>query len=127
MTTQKPLGLKTRWLFTAAGDISATPAVVGGSVYVPDWGGRQWKLDEKTGAVIWSRSISEYTGVVGSVSRVTPAVVGDRLILGALSPGHVMAVNKDTGELLWKTGVDSHPATVITQSPVVFGGRVYVG
>jgi polyvinyl alcohol dehydrogenase (cytochrome) len=119
-------GLTPRWVFTAAGDISATPAVVAGSVYVPDWGGRLWKLDEKTGAVIWSRSLSEYTGVAGSLSRVTPAVVGDRLILGTLS-GDVMAVDKNTGELLWKTEVDSHFAAVITQSPVVFGGRVYVG
>jgi polyvinyl alcohol dehydrogenase (cytochrome) len=119
--------LKTRWVFTATGDISATPAVVAGSVYVPDWGGRLWKLEEKTGAVLWSRSISEYTGVPGSVSRVTPAVVGERLLIGSLSGAYVMAVDKNTGALLWKTRVDPHPAALITQSPVVLGGRVYVG
>jgi hypothetical protein len=31
--------LAVKWTFDAAGDISATPAVVGGEVYVPDWGG----------------------------------------------------------------------------------------
>jgi polyvinyl alcohol dehydrogenase (cytochrome) len=119
--------LTPKWVFTAAGDISATPAVAGGAVYVPDWGGRLWKLDERTGQVVWSRSISEYTGVPGSVSRVTPAVVGERLILGTQNDGLMLAVDKNTGALLWKTQVDPHPAAFITQSPIVHGDRVYVG
>src|ERR1700749_94670 len=31
--------LTTKWTFTTAGAVSATPAVVGGDVYFPDWGG----------------------------------------------------------------------------------------
>jgi len=38
-----------------------------------------------------------------------------------------MAINKDTGELIWKTKLDAHPAAIITQSPVIYGNRVYVG
>jgi polyvinyl alcohol dehydrogenase (cytochrome) len=120
-------GLTPRWVFTATGDISATPAVAGGAVYVPDWGGRLWKLDAGTGEVRWSRTISSYTGMPGAVSRVSPAVAGDRVIIGDQVGAHLMAIDKETGNLLWRTKVDPHPAAVITQSPVVFGGRVYVG
>src|SRR5258708_8303329 len=37
------LGVK--WTYDAAGDVSATPTVVGGGVYVPDWGGNINRLD----------------------------------------------------------------------------------
>src|SRR5438132_8919382 len=46
--------LAPKWVAMTAGDISATPAVVNGAVYVGDFGGMLWKLDAETGAVIWS-------------------------------------------------------------------------
>src|SRR5579871_3365578 len=39
ITTATVSKLKVKWTFTGAGDISATPAVVDGQIYVPDWGG----------------------------------------------------------------------------------------
>jgi polyvinyl alcohol dehydrogenase (cytochrome) len=120
-------GLAPRWVFSAAGAISATPAVESGAVYFPDWGGQLWKLEAQTGQVLWSHGVSEYTGLPGSVSRVTPAVAGNRLIIGSQQGAYLIALDKHTGNLLWKTQVDSHPAAIITQSPIVFGGRAYVG
>ncbi|GAC1350908.1 MAG: hypothetical protein NVSMB27_37960 [Ktedonobacteraceae bacterium] len=38
-----------------------------------------------------------------------------------------MAVNADTGSLIWITQLDSHPVARITQSPIVYGNTVYVG
>ena len=50
--------LKVKWTFTAAGDISATPAVVGGQLYVPDWGGmlQSHRCEER--AVVWSKDVA---------------------------------------------------------------------
>jgi polyvinyl alcohol dehydrogenase (cytochrome) len=39
----------------------------------------------------------------------------------------MLAFDKQTGALLWKTKLDDHPAAIITQSATVFDGRVYVG
>ena len=36
--------LTPRWTLTTAGAISATPAVDGGVVYVPDYGGKLWAV-----------------------------------------------------------------------------------
>jgi len=40
---------------------------------------------------------------------------------------NVMAVDRKTGSLRWITQVESHAAAVITGSPVVFDGVVYIG
>jgi polyvinyl alcohol dehydrogenase (cytochrome) len=118
--------LYVKWVFTAEGDVSATPAVDGAAVYFPDWGGWLHKVDAATGARIWSRRISEYTGVPDSRSRNTPAIYGNTLFLGTLN-ADFLAIDARTGDLLWKTHPESHPTAVITQSPIVFGDRVYVG
>jgi polyvinyl alcohol dehydrogenase (cytochrome) len=99
--------LALRWTLTAAGAISATPIVDDGAVYVPDYGGKLWAVAAGSGRVLWSRDISSYTGVTGDVSRTSPAVYGDELILGdgwILSPGtsgaHVFAVDRRTSKLV---------------------------
>jgi polyvinyl alcohol dehydrogenase (cytochrome) len=87
-----------------------------------------------TGQVIWSQKISAYDGAPNAISRVSPAVHGDDLILGDIAdPGavhqgaNVMAVDRHTGKVQWITQVESYPATTIAGSPVVLRDRVYVG
>ncbi|PJE95798.1 hypothetical protein CUT44_21320 [Streptomyces carminius] len=117
--------LAVKWTATTEGDVSATPAVVDGAVYYPDWGGRFWKVDAETGEVIWSRSVAEYTGVEGAVSRSSPAVVGDTVFIGTQQGAQLLAVDTATGDLRWNTPVDDHPRAILTQSPTVYDGVVY--
>ena len=123
--------LTERWHLVTGGDVSATPAVDGQRVYAPDWAGNLYAVDRRSGSVDWQRTISSYTGVPNDKARVTPAVTQDRLVLGNQGPfgggGMVFAVDKNTGDLLWKTQLDDHPAAIITQSATVFDGVVYVG
>jgi polyvinyl alcohol dehydrogenase (cytochrome) len=124
--------LAVKWVFQTGGDVSATPSVDGESVYFPDWGGNLFSLDRGTGAANWSRQVSEYTGVGGDFSRNTPAIHANMLILGGqggrmLQGATLFAVDKSTGDLIWSTQLDAHPAAIVTQSPVVFGNKVYVG
>ena len=41
--------MTTKWTFTTGGDVSATPTVEDGALYVPDWGGNLFKIDAITG------------------------------------------------------------------------------
>ena len=119
-----------KWVFTTGSDVSATPTVAGNTVYFPDWAGNLYAVRANDGQLLWSRKISDYNSRPGSLSRVSPAIVGDQLILGDNKSGdgaHVMAVDRKTGALRWITDVDSHPAAIITGSPVVHGSTVYVG
>jgi polyvinyl alcohol dehydrogenase (cytochrome) len=124
-------GLIVKWVVETGGDVSATPAVDSDTVYFPDWAGNLYALDKLTGALKWQASIPALTGIHGDKARVTPAVTEDKLIIGNQGSfgggGKVMAFNKFTGELIWSTQTDTHPAAIITQSPTVFDGRVYVG
>src|ERR1700731_3161506 len=127
-------GLAPKWVFTTGGDVSATPTVDGDAVYFPDWGGNLFAVQKDSGRLIWSHKISDYDGVTGAFSRVSPALDHAQLIIGdILSPNethagsNVIAVDRKTGALRWIKQMESHPAAIITGSPVVFDGVVYIG
>jgi polyvinyl alcohol dehydrogenase (cytochrome) len=124
--------LAVQWAVTTGGNVSATPAVEGKFIYFPDWAGNLFKVDSKTGLVVWQHQISTYVGPLGNFSRTTPAIHGDLLIFGdqagrQFAGANVMAVDKNTGELVWVNHLGEHPAAIITQSATVHGDAVYVG
>ncbi len=125
-----------KWQFPTAGGVSATPAVDAQNIYAPDFAGNLYAVSRATGQLVWSHKISDYTGLAGDFARTTPVITGNTLIFGdqagrignPVGPGaYVVAVNATTGNLLWKTLVDTHPFAMVTQSAVVSGGSVYVG
>jgi polyvinyl alcohol dehydrogenase (cytochrome) len=128
-------GLEVKWVLTTGGDVSATPAVDGDTVYAPDWAGNLYAVDKVTGVVKWTASISAASGVPFDKVRATPAVTDDKVIVGTQGSilagggpgGQVIAFDKFTGQPLWRTLVDPHFASIITQSATVFDGRVFVG
>jgi len=126
--------LTARWTFTTGGDVSATPTVAGNAVYFPDWSGNLFAVRATDGELLWSKQIADYNGQPGSISRVSPAIFEDELIIGdnvsasVLHNGaHVMGIDRASGALRWITQVDAHPAAIITGSPVFNGTTVYVG
>jgi len=120
--------LKVKWMYTTHGDVSATAAIVGGAAYFPDWGGYIHKVDVKTGARIWERKLSDYPGEPANArSRTGPAVVDGVVYIGDQNGGNLLALDARTGDLLWRTKINPHPFAIITQSPIVHGGVVFVG
>src|SRR2546430_7598097 len=71
-----------KWVFTTGSDVSATPTVAGNAVYFPDWAGNLYAVRADTGKLLWSHTIADYNGRPGSVSRVSPAIYNDELIIG---------------------------------------------
>jgi polyvinyl alcohol dehydrogenase (cytochrome) len=124
------LGIK--WFFETEGDVWATPAVDDTTVYVPDASGNLFAVDRSSGELTWRRRIDEITDVPGVVARATPTIDGDVLYLGdqggRFNQGATFfALNKRTGETIWKTKIDEQPIARVTQSAVVHGDRIYVG
>ncbi len=127
--------LKPAWTFKTLGPVSATPMVADGDVYFPDWGGGLYKIDARTGKLLWSRKISQYTGTPDAVSRTTPVLADGVLVVAEQPAGFgaahdnsfLLGVDSQTGDLRWKATLNSHPATIFTQSPVVYRGVVYIG
>src|SRR3954452_9912877 len=155
ITADNAGSLKPAWAASLGGDISATPAVVDGVAYVPDWGGKLSAVDTKTGAIIWQASVATLanasTALVEDVgtqtvvpdtvnpvlSRTSPAVSGNAVVIGTQTmrsnDGSVgdgatlLAVDKSTGQLLWRHKLDNHPLSIDSQSPTISNGVVYVG
>jgi polyvinyl alcohol dehydrogenase (cytochrome) len=124
-------GLTVKWAFTTAGDVSATPAVDGSTVYFPDWAGNLYAVDRKTGQLVWSTTIAAATGIPNDKARATPVVFDGKVIVGTLGPfgggGKLIAFDKNTGAVQWVTQLDSHFAAIVTQSATVHDRTVYVG
>src|SRR6478735_3358043 len=103
-------------------------------------GGKLRVLDQSTGHEIWSRSILGYSHcLVHNFARTTPVLAGNLLVFGDArnAPSSLLdigsggatlyAVDKDNGDLKWKTTLDDHPLAVVTQSPVVYDGKIFIG
>ena len=114
--------LKLKWAFGFPGVTTAfgTPTVFEGRVLVGAADGAVYSLDARSGCTYWV-----YNALAGV--RVAPLVATDgrSAFFGDLK-GNVYAVNAATGTLLWKTRADEHPLAVITGSPKLDGGRLYV-
>jgi polyvinyl alcohol dehydrogenase (cytochrome) len=119
--------LSVKWTYTSHGDVSATPTVVGGAVYFPDWGGYLDKVNAATGQLIWAHQISDYDGIAGSDSRTSPAYEDGVVYIADRVGANLIAVSAATGDLIWIKQLETHPAAVVTESPSVYDGVVYEG
>jgi len=133
--------LQLKWTLNTDGDVTANPAVEGDFLYFPDSKGALYKVNKRTGVVVWKYPVARYTGIAGDFARATPAIAGNALILGNQSgkflgsrfgqpdpqPARVFAVDKDTGAPLWSTQVDATALSFVTHSAVVAKGQAFVG
>src|SRR5215468_7009610 len=137
----------------AQGSISSTPAVDGRFLYFNDMSGFLTKLDRFSGKPVWRRNYVNDLSAPGFVvkgSRNTPYVKGDLLIVGSnmglpdrlcrLTPGAtpsalgcasgdgaiVLAIDKNTGQVVWRAKADTHPSSKITGSISGSGDKIFV-
>lgn len=124
--------LAVKWVWEAAGDLPAMPAFDADSLYIGDGGGKLSRVDRATGKTVWQVSVSALSGndksfsLISPITRSIPALAGDRLVIGTRD-GHAVAVSRKTGELLWRTRLDEHQATMVTGSATIHQGVVYIG
>jgi polyvinyl alcohol dehydrogenase (cytochrome) len=116
--------LKVKWVFAYPGNVAdGQPIVAGGAVFVGNRAGRVFALDAATGCTRWT-FLAE-SGVHAAVS-VGPGTSGALVAYVTTENGFVHALDAATGKPLWTTRVEDHPATRLTGSPTLYGGRLYV-
>lgn len=118
--------LSLRWTHALHQKAVASPLVVGGSVYVETHEGDVIALDAATGEQRWRVH-------VGNDVRMTPALVGDRLLVGIYGSigrpnekprgASFVALSAATGALLWRTPLPG----LVRSEPVILGSTVYEG
>src|SRR5262249_26969919 len=137
---------------SAQGSISSTPAVDGRFLYFNDMSGFLTKLNRFTGQLVWRKNyVNDLSapGFVAKGSRNSPHITGDLLIVGSnlglpdrlclLTGGTpsalgcasgdgaiIFAVNKHTGNVVWRAKADAHPSSKITGSISGHGDVIFV-
>ena len=115
--------LKLKWAFAYPGMMAwGQPTVAGGRVFVSSSNGEVYALDAATGCTLWTFNA---TAPVRTALTIGKGPAGPVAFFGDMSGG-VYAVDADSGRRLWRIKADEHPATRITGSPVLDGGRLYV-
>src|SRR5215831_9526116 len=78
-------GLQVKWIFSTMDDVSATPSVDAAAnvLYFPDFSGHLYKVNASTGQASWTRDMTDYGLPDGIMSRTTPTIAGNTLIVGA--------------------------------------------
>jgi alcohol dehydrogenase (cytochrome c) len=131
LTTVNVKGLAPRWILqsSAPGKFEASPLVVNGIMYVAAQENLAYALDARTGRAIWKyqRQLPAKMSICcGHVNRGL-AILGDRLFMATLD-GHVIALDRKTGNLLWDTEAgDPRLGYTFTVAPLVVKKKVIVG
>jgi outer membrane protein assembly factor BamB len=121
-----PMNLTLGWKFQTNGAVVSSPAAAKGKIYIGSDDRNWYCLDANTGSKIWNFT-------TGYPIRSSPAVVNDRMYTGA-DDGFFYCLDANTGSQLWKTPAPGKPVPIMTgtfpqysSSPIVTGGKVYVG
>lgn len=100
------------------------PSIVGGRVFVGSDTGFVYSLDAKSGCVYWSFRAN---AGVRTAPTVGPGTASHPYLLyfGDIR-ANVYAINAESGALVWKDRLDTHPIARVTGAPKLTGGRLYV-
>ncbi|MFF4411385.1 PQQ-binding-like beta-propeller repeat protein [Streptosporangium sp. NPDC001559] len=122
--------LKLKWAFAFpknAGTPHSQPAVVGDTIYFGAPDGHFYARDARTGAAKWDFDLSTVgPASFRAVVQDGAAVSGGKVYFGD-GRGYFYALEQRTGKLAWARQIDTEVSSGVTSSPIVFGGRVYVG
>jgi outer membrane protein assembly factor BamB len=109
-----------RWADDFGTRIQAGPVVSNGHVFIATFGGDVAAVDAMDGHQIWKTN-------VGGFVRATPSIDGSVLIVAVYDPSSIIALDADTGAVLWQTKVASWGTTGVSRAePLITGGKVYV-
>jgi polyvinyl alcohol dehydrogenase (cytochrome) len=115
-----------RWAFNvgAVATVRSQPAVAAGRVFATSESGMVWALDLERGCVWWQRSL-DVPARSSVVLELDAKGAPRQLFVGDLT-GHVRALDATTGASTWSTKVDTHAAAIVTGTPQLHAGVLYV-
>jgi len=119
--------LKVRWAFGyRASYIYGQPTIVGDRLYASSSAGRVYSLDAKTGCTHWTFDAADAVRTAVSVVQLPETGDGRIATVFGDDTATVYALDANSGKLIWKKRLDSHPDARITGAPVFHDGRLYV-
>lgn len=111
------------------GAARSTPTIFAGKVYTISRTGTVCCLNESDGKLLWTKSLTkDFDGVPPQwFYSSSPFIDGDKLILVTGAKDHpVCAVNRNTGEMIWKSSIKDVAAYATPLTATIEGVRQYV-
>jgi glucose dehydrogenase len=118
--------LRVAWRFPIAavggyGAVTATPLVLGETIYLQDMESNVFALDRASGEIRWQRDYGMPTAGANGVA------VGYGLVFGAIGIGaETFALDAASGTEAWRVTLSANPAEFIFMQPLVYDNAVYV-
>ncbi len=113
LSTKSVQHLQQKWMYLTAGDVYATPVVVGDVVYAGDSSGTVYALTRR-GQLIWQ------TAVKGPITG--SALVTNRMLIVGDQSGYVYGLDRWAGRIIWSVRPNPNKYAAIYGSPVWVGG-----
>lgn len=120
--------------------VSAPPAVCGNMAYYSTWNGTVVALDYTSCSVHWQNNITDVItsyaplsavqlNATAPVSRTTPQVDSVNGVLYVATQTHALflALDLQTGILVGQIQINPHPVAILTQSPTLHNGHIFIG
>jgi len=131
ITAANVANLKLKWAFGVpnATQSRSQPAVVGGRLFMASQSGMVYALDPAKGCTYWSFKAQAGVRTAIAVGTLGPngnAGGGAPAVFFSDAQARAYAVDFRTGQQLWVTKIDDHPAARATGSPTYYDGRLYV-
>ncbi len=121
------------WAFSLGGEKQrgqeTQPLVHDGIMYITGSYSRAYALDVKTGREIWQYDARLPEGILPCCDVINRGGVlyGDLFIFGTLD-ARIVALNKDTGDVVWRDKIDDYKAGYsYTAAPMIVDGLVITG
>lgn len=133
LTSENAGDLRRMWFFNTYDVTTATPAVVGNTVYVGDWAGRFYALKRSNGKKRWMYKTKPHPRVYAGqiVSSAAVDVVDDVRIVFFAGGKSLYALRAKDGKLLWQHEIgspgDGADYSEIESSPIIVENLVIVG
>ncbi|MDA7424366.1 PQQ-dependent methanol/ethanol family dehydrogenase [Thalassococcus lentus] len=121
------------WAFSLGGEKQrgqeTQPIVYDGVMYITGSYSRLYAIDIETGKEIWQYDARLPEGILPCCDVINrgAAIYGDKIIFGTLD-ARIVALNKDTGDVVWRDKIDDYKAGYsYTAAPMIVNGLVITG
>ena len=121
------------WGFSFGGEKQrgqeSQPVIANGKMFVTGSYSRIYALDAKTGAKLWKYEHRLPEGIMPCCDVINRgAALYDNLVIFMTLDAQIVALNQDTGDVVWKEKIDDYAAGYsATAAPIIANGLVLTG
>lgn len=118
--------LKVKWAFAHPGPMATgQPTVIGDRMFLTTEMGQLFSLNAKTGCTYWTMNAGAAVRAAMSVGRLPAGAKAKFALYFGDEKSYVQALDAMTGEVLWKTKIETHFLSRVTGAPVLYRNRIY--